>query len=38
MNFAPGKMPLGGNSPKNVYIVYQPRKPPNIVQSLVELC
>ena len=36
VNFAPGKIPLGGNSPENVYIVYQRRRRINIVQSLVE--
>jgi len=35
VNFAPGKIPLGDKSPENV--VYQPRKRPNIVQSLLDL-
>jgi len=36
VNFAPGKIPLWGKSPENVYIVYQPRRRTNIVQSLVD--
>jgi len=36
-NFAPGRIPLGGESPKNVYTVYQPSRWPNIVQSLTVL-
>jgi len=35
--FAAGKIPLGGKSPQNVYIVYQPRRQPNILQSFVDL-
>jgi len=35
--FAPGRILLGDNGPQNVYIVYQPRSQPNIVQSLVGL-
>jgi len=36
VNFVPGKIPLPGKSyRKCVYIVYQPRRWPNIVQSLV---
>jgi len=38
VNYACGKIPLGGKSPQNVYIVCQPRRQPNIVQSLVDLC
>ena len=36
--FAPGKIPLGARAPENVYmyIAYQPRRQPNIVQSLVD--
>ena len=37
MNFAHGRIPLGDNSPQNVYIVFQPRRRSNIVQSLVDL-
>ena len=36
VNFAPGKIPSGGKSPENVYTVHQPRRWPNIVQSLVD--
>jgi len=36
VNFAPGKFPLGQESPK-MYIVYHPRRRPNIVQGLVDL-
>ena len=35
--FAARRIKLGGMSPQNVYIVYQPKRPPNIVQSLVYL-
>jgi len=35
--FAPGKILLQGNSLQNVYTVYQPRRQPNIVQSLLDL-
>jgi len=35
VHFAAGKIPSGGKSPQNVYIVYQPRSRPKIVQSLV---
>ena len=35
VNFARGKIPSGGKSPENVHIMYQPRRQPNIVQSLV---
>ena len=31
MNFAPGRIPFGGKSPQNVYIVYQPVRRPNIL-------
>ena len=34
VNFAPDKIPLGEKIPESVYIVYQPRRRPNIVQSL----
>ena len=37
VNFAAGKIPLGGKSPQNVYIVYQPRRWPNILQSFIYL-
>jgi len=37
VNFAAGKIALGGNSPLNVYMVYHPRKPSNILQSFVDL-
>jgi len=37
VNFARSKIPSGGNSPKNVYIVHQPRRRQKIVQSLVRL-
>jgi len=32
INFALGKIPSGGKSPENVYIMYQPWRWPNIVQ------
>ena len=35
VNFAPGKIPE--RAPKNVYTVHQPRRRPNIVQSVVGL-
>ena len=35
VNFARGKTPSGARAPENVYLVYQPRRRPNIVQSLV---
>ena len=35
LNFAAGKIPVGGNSLQNVYTVYQPGRQPSIVQSLV---
>jgi len=37
-HFAPGKLPLGGRAPENAYIVQQPMRWPNIVQSLVDVC
>jgi len=37
LNFTAGKIPLGGKSPQNAYTVYQCRRRPNIVQSLVDL-
>ena len=37
VNFAPGKIPLWDKSLQNVYIVYQPRRRPNVVQSVVDL-
>jgi len=37
VNFAPGKIPPGAGAAENVYIVYQSRRRPNIVQSLVGL-
>ena len=37
VHIAPDKIPLGSRDPENVYIVYQPRRRPNIVQSLVDL-
>jgi len=37
VNFAPCKILLGGKSPENVYIVYQPKRWSNIVQSLIHL-
>jgi len=33
VNFAPGKFPLRDKSPENVYIVYKPRRRPNVVLS-----
>ena len=36
LNFARGKIPSGARDPKSVYIAYQARKRPNIVQSLVD--
>jgi len=36
VNFAPGKIPLLGKSPRKcIYIAHQPMRRPNIVQSLV---
>jgi len=32
VNFAPGKIPLGARAPESVYIVYQPRRRPNIMK------
>jgi len=32
------KFRYGARAPENVYIVYQPRRRPNILQSLVDLC
>jgi len=37
VNIAPGKIPSGARAPENVYIVYQPMRRSNIVQSLVGL-
>ena len=37
VNFAAGKISLGTRASKNVDIVYQRRRRPNIVQSLVDL-
>ena len=37
VNIAPGKIPSGARAPENVYIMYQPRRRPNIVQNLVGL-
>jgi len=37
VNFARGEIPSGGKSPKNVHIVHQSRRQPNIVQILVGL-
>ena len=37
LNFAPGKIPSRARAPENVYIVYQPKRQPNIMQSLVGL-
>ena len=37
VNFVAGKIPLGGKSPQNAYIVHKCRIMPNIVQSLVDL-
>ena len=36
VNFARGKIPSGARDPENVYIGYQARRRPNIVQSLVD--
>jgi len=33
-NFAPAKIPLGVRALENVYIVYQPRRQPNIVKKV----
>ena len=33
MNIAPGKIPPGAKAPENAYIVYQPRRRPNIVHK-----
>ena len=38
VNFAPDKIPLGARAHENVYIVYQPRRRPNILQSFVDFC
>ena len=38
VNFAVGKISLGGKYHQNVYIVYQPRRRPNILRSSVGLC
>jgi len=37
VNFAPGKIPSVARAPENEYVLYQPRRRPNIVQSLVGL-
>jgi len=37
VKFARSKIPPGAKAPKNVYIVYQPRRRPKIVQGLVGL-
>jgi len=36
-NFARAKIPSGGKCPQNAYIVYQHRRRPKIVQSLVSV-
>ena len=36
VNFARDKIPFGGKRPESVYIAYQGRRRPNIVQSLVD--
>jgi len=38
VNFAPGKIPLEDKSPDNVYIVYKPRRRPNVVLSFLHHC
>ena len=37
VKFARSKIPSGAKAPKNVYIMYQPRKLPKILQSSVGL-
>ena len=36
VNFARGKIPSRARDPESVYIAYQARRRPNIVQSLVD--